>query len=207
MRSSILTCLLALCPPAPLAAAEIPEWFRVFSEPVKASMLIGKEVRSREGDYLGTVGDLVLDLEHNRVHRAIVARPEGHSGYPLHLLKTPPGGAHLVLEPPEDQVEQTWDDMRLVRASKLFAGPVLDVVLDAFWGHVAFAVMEVEGALRPVPLDAFALEAGEPVLRVERRKVAALDGFTSAQLDAHLRDREFLQRKARDAHRLTPLAP
>ena len=92
-------------------------------------------------------------------------------------------------------------DARLTRASALLGGAVAEVVLDAFWGDVAFAAVEISGALRPVPLDAFALRDGEPVLRVARHNLRALPGFSHAQLDAHLADRAFLQRNARLAHR------
>jgi sporulation protein YlmC with PRC-barrel domain len=183
------------------AAEQTPERFRVISEPVKATQLIGSEVRTSAGKPLGSIGDLVFDLAHNRVREARVAG----RGYPLYMLKRPPGSAELVLEIPVHPVEQSWENMQLVSASTLLHGPVADVVIDAFWGDVLFAVMPLDGALRPVPLDAFGLRDGGPVLHVAREKVAALDGFTPEELDARMRDREFLERTARAAHRLTPL--
>jgi sporulation protein YlmC with PRC-barrel domain len=204
MRAAAFACLLLLCTPLP--AAEIPERFRVFSEPVKASMLIGREVRTPQGKRVGAISDLVFDLQHNRVHHALV----GRSGYPLYMLKTPPGSDHLVLEFPENPVEQTWDHVRLLPASRLFgarlaSGTVVDAVLDAFWGDVAFALVGAAEALRPVPLDAFHEKDGQLVLRVTRAALQGIDTFSLSQLNAHLRDRDFLQRTARLAHQLTPL--
>lgn len=198
--------LLVLCLPLPLPAAEIPERFRVFSEPVKASALIGKEVRTPQGERVGAISDLVFDLQQNRVHHALV----GRSGYPLYMLKTPPGSDHLVLEIPDDPVEQTWDRVRLLPASRLFgarlaSGTVVDAVLDAFWGDVAFALIGAAEALRPVPLDAFYQQDGQLVLRVQDAALQGIDAFSLAELNAHLQDRSFLQRTARLAHQLTPL--
>jgi sporulation protein YlmC with PRC-barrel domain len=201
-EAPVLACLLLAAAGLALAAEQIPERFRVISQPVKATQLIGSEVRTSAGKPLGSITDLVFDLAHNRVREALV----GERGYPLYMLKRPPGSTQLVLEIPARPLVQSWNDMRLARASTLLEGPIADVVIDAFWGDVLFAVMPLDGALRPVPLDAFGLRDGRPVLQVARGKVAALDGFTPAELDAGMRDTGFLERKARAAHRLTPLA-
>jgi sporulation protein YlmC with PRC-barrel domain len=200
--AAALACLLRAWAGLALGAEQAPERLRVISEPVKATDLIGREVRTSAGEPLGSITDLVFDLAHNRVREALV----GERGYPLYMLKRPPGSTQLVLEIPARPLVQSWNDMRLARASTLLEGPIADVVIDAFWGDVLFAVMPLDGALRPVPLDAFGLRDGRPVLQVARGKVAALDGFTPAELDAGMRDTGFLERKARAAHRLTPLA-
>lgn len=203
-RAAFLPCLLLLFTALPLRAAEIPEWFRVFSVPVKASALIGQEVRTPEGEHVGLLRDLVFDLEHNRVHHAVV----GERRYPMHALEA--AGDHLVLELPENPVEQRWPERRLLPAQQLFgarfaAGQVVDAVLDAFWGNVAFALVGTAEALRPVPLDAFHEKDGRIILRVADAALRDIDPFSLAQLNARLQNRDFLQRTARLAHQLTPL--
>lgn len=204
MRTTALACVLLLCAPLPLVAAETPEWFRVFSLPVKASTLIGKEVRTVQGTYVGAVRDLVFDLEHNRVHHVLV----GTRSHPMHALKNE--GAHLVLDLPDEPVEQVWPNRRLLAATEIFgtrfaSGTVIDAVLDAFWGNVAFALIGSAQALRPVPLDAFHEKDGRIVLRLQDAALRDIEAFSLASLDAHLQDRDFLQRTARLAHQLTPL--
>ena len=173
MRCGLIARLLLLCMPLPLQSAEVPDMFRIFSEPVKASSLLGREVRNRGGERVGRVTDLVFDLRNNRVHRVVV----GDARYPMHALELSREQTHLVLDDAKAPT-QTWDDARLVRASRFVGGTVVDVIIDAFWGNAAFAVMEAGGALRPVPLDGFGIEGGAPVLRIERGRIEALEGFT-----------------------------
>lgn len=200
------------------ASATTPERFRIFSAPVKASMLLGKEVRNGDGEYLGTVGELVFDLGHNRTPRVVLDLQEGRPTYPLHALKLPRARDYVVLEAAGDRFEQDWDGARLVSAHRLIggdfvthggaaAGKVIDVVLDAFWGNVAFAVVQLDGdpLLRAAPLDAFHVRQEHFFLRVGPGVLAALPGFTPEYLDAHVDDVDFLRRTARRAHQLTPL--
>lgn len=220
MRLPSVLYVLALIVALPLQAraADAPEMFRIFSAPVKASSLMGREVRNPRGEYVGTVGDLVFDLQHNRTPHAILDLQHDRAAYPMHALKLPRGSSYIVLEASGDHVAQQWDDTRLMPAHALMgrtfrlrndagAGTVVDVVLDAFWGNVAFAVVRLAGdaQLRPVPLDAFYAENGRLILRLEREAIEALPGFTPQHLDAHVADVEFLQRTARLAHGLTPI--
>lgn len=201
MRLPIALSLLMFCLPLPLAAGETPEWFRVLSVPVKASALIGKEVRTAQDQHVGTVRDLVFDLEHNRVHHAVV----GERSYPMHALEIL--ADRLVLELPGGAFEQRWPDRRLLPATQLFgarfdSGKVLDVVLDAFWGNVAFALIGSADALRPVPLDAFHDKGGQLILQVDAVALQNIDPISLQELDARLRDTDFLRRTARLAHQL-----
>lgn len=218
MRLRLLVCVLALCTPLTLAAADATEAFRIFSVPAKASSLIGTEVRNPKGEYLGTLGDLVFDLKHNRTPHAILDLQDDRAAYPMHALKLRRGSGHVVLEASGDQVAQQWEDTRLIPAHALIGqefmtrnrsgtGTVIDVVLDAFWGNVAFAVVRLEGKppLRPVPLDAFHVVNGALMLRLERKALEALPGFTPQHLDANVTNVDFLRRTARLAHQLTPI--
>ena len=213
-RWFIIFCVLLWLLPRASAAVES---FRVFSEPVRASALIGMEVRDTLGVRAGLVRDVVLDLNNNRVHYVVVESGTHYRRLPMHAFTLPRHAGHLILERPEARVEAARDDAMPVPASRLIgrsfswpqgapAGRVADVVLDAFWGEVAFAAVRLgeDPALRPVPLDAF--QAGQPfALSIARPKLKALPGFTWEELQAGIADRAFLQRTTRHAHRLTPL--
>lgn len=197
-----------------------PEAFRVFSVPVKATSLLGKEVRSGGETHRGQVQELVFDLPANRVRYALVSMAGEVSAYPMHALKLPYDRSAVRLESAADRVARVTDDKDLLPASELIgarfkdrqsglAGTVVDVVLDAFWGKVAFAALALDGdsQLRPAPLDAFARKRhGEGLaLLIDGGRLEALAGFTRGQLDAGVTDPDFLQREARNAHQLTPL--
>jgi hypothetical protein len=79
------------------------------------------------------------------------------------------------------------------------------VVLDAFWGEVAFAAARLgdETALRPLPLHALELQGRRLALSVNRQDFASLPAFTWEELQSNLRDHDFLRRTARLAHDLT----
>lgn len=200
--------------------AAAPERFRIFSEPVTASALLGKEVRNRNGEYLGTVGELVFDLPHNRTPRVVLDLQNGRPSYPMHALKLPTARGYVVLDVADNPRDQEWDGEKLVSAHRLLgagfetsdrgaAGTLIDVVLDAFWGNVAFAVLRLDGdrLLRAAPLDAFHAPKDEApmVLRLGRDALAGLPAFTREHLEAHVTDVPFLQRTARLAHQLTPV--
>ena len=193
----------------------VPERFRVFSLPISASALIGKEVRSNDGERVGTLRELVFDLRNNRVHHAVLDVAGSTMHAPMHELRLSSERKHVVLKPERATIEPGYDEVTLLPASALIGrfasegggGRLTDVVIDAFWGDAAFAAVALDGetSLRPVPLDALVLHDGKLVLAVERGKVAALPGFTAAELEARILDRDFLHRNARNAHRLTPL--
>jgi hypothetical protein len=149
------------------------------------------------------------------VHHAVLDLAGGAVHSPMHELRLSSDRKHVVLKPERANIEPGYDEVTLLPASALIdrfasqdgGGRLTDVVIDAFWGDVAFAAVAFDGeaSLRPVPLDALVPHDGKVVLAVERGKVAALPGFTAAELDARILDRDFLQRHARNAHRLTPL--
>jgi sporulation protein YlmC with PRC-barrel domain len=211
--------LLVFVAMAPLASPAV-EAFRVFSEPVRASTLIGIEVRSPLGQPAGTVRDLMLDLRNNRVHYVVLERGNVRSKHPMHAFTLPRNDSHLVLDRPEARIATAWDNVILMPAGELIGrafafaqgagdGRVADVVLDAFWGDVAFAAVridEVAPALRPLPLDAFETRGQALSISVRRQALASLPGFSLDELAEGLDDRDFLQRTTRGAHRLTPIA-
>lgn len=201
-------------------ASPAVEAFRVFSEPVLASALIGMEVRDSLGKRIGTLRDLTFDLRNNRVHYVVLESGGKHRKLPMHAFTLPSNGArYLVLDLPQANIETAWEVVVPMSARKLVghsfglpqephAGRVVDVALDAFWGEVAFAAVRIEGhdSLRPTPLDAFARRRSGLEIKVSRRDLAALPAFKLEELERNLLDRHFLQNTTRLAHQLTPLA-
>jgi sporulation protein YlmC with PRC-barrel domain len=196
------------------------EAFRVFSEPVRASTLIGIEVRDALGEAAGRVRDLMFDLRNNRVHYLVLERGGDRTvEYPMHAFTLRRNGGQLVLDRPEARIETAWDDEILMSAGKLIGrafelpqgtggGRVADVVLDAFWGEVAFAAVRLDdaAALRPLPLDAFETRGPKLSISVPKQDLVSLRGFSWEELDKGLQDPAFLQRTTRHAHQLTPIA-
>lgn len=70
----------------------------------RASDLIGENVVSRAGDGIGEIEDLVIDMNHQRVHYAVlefdpgIASPEQNFAVPLHALDQNLDGSALVLD-------------------------------------------------------------------------------------------------------------
>ena len=202
-----------------MATASIAqEAVRAVSEPVSASALLGKEVRDPLGERVAVVRDLVLDARHGRVHRVVVETGSARRGYPMHAFSMPSGRSYLVLDRPDAALETPGPRARLVDASSLIGHPfrvggearggrVVDVVLDAFWGKVAFAAARLgnEAALRPLPLDALEPRGRRLALSVNRHDFASLPAFTWEELQSNLRDHDFLRRTARLADDLSPV--
>jgi hypothetical protein len=177
------------------------------------------EVRDSQGNPAGKVRELVFDLRNNRVQYVLLhVRGRGLRKYPMHALTLPRARRYLVLDRPAAEVEQAWDNAMPLASSALIgqrfelrgrqaSGVVVDVVLDAFWGQVAFAAARTERGLllRPIQLDALHLRAGTLACSVAAGELEALPAFTLDELAANIEDRDFLQRHARLAHRLTPL--
>ncbi|MCD6679040.1 MAG: PRC-barrel domain-containing protein [Burkholderiaceae bacterium] len=70
----------------------------------RASDLIGEDIVSRTGDGIGELEDLVIDMNHQRVHYAVleldqgIASPERHVVVPLQALHQNLNGSALVLK-------------------------------------------------------------------------------------------------------------
>lgn len=187
----------------------------------KASSLIGMEVRSTASAGSGRIRDLAIDIGNNRVHYAELDLPG-------RMLAAPP--EHLAISPAKNQAVFTPGDrsidtragMELARASALIGwevtneagepvGSVLDLAIEPASGRVPFAVLRLErpagdGALHPVPLDAFAIYAGRDslVMTVDRERLQPSRDFTLQQLEAGLANAGFVRQHAAYADQLTP---
>jgi sporulation protein YlmC with PRC-barrel domain len=73
---------------------------------LKGSTLKGMDIKNKEGKDLGDVQDLVIDLNNNRVHYAIVDAQNKMFAYPMRVFQVVPGQKHLQLNVPEERLEK-----------------------------------------------------------------------------------------------------
>jgi sporulation protein YlmC with PRC-barrel domain len=211
------------CPERALAATTLT----IISLPTRLSSLVGEEVRNLAGRRLGTVKDFVIDLANGRVRYAILDTRYKTVPLPFHALELSLEDEHLLLDASPQRLAQAperangadayWDGAalpRLARASELIgrrfrsaegelAGKLVDIVIDAHEGNVAFAVISLAGnTLHPVPLSAFA--AGEELFFTLRAtELDAARHLSLAELNAGLERDEFLRESAAYADRLS----
>jgi sporulation protein YlmC with PRC-barrel domain len=144
------------------------------AETAMASALIGKPVKSSEGEALGKLADLILDLDDGRVRYAILERLGKLHRYSLALFDPAADGGHVVLYIGMRRLEGSpgmdpqWRGFGLVRASELIGrrvedragrvvGTLADIVVEWRNGTAPFAVLDLEGegkSDRRVALDA-----------------------------------------------------
>jgi sporulation protein YlmC with PRC-barrel domain len=227
MLARCMLCIaVVLFSPAAPGADEV----RVISLPTLASEMIGTPVADASGNALGTVEDLVLDLEGKRARYAILAMDGRAIGVPIEKLDPSLHGERLILDAPPERlrdapplggregywraVEGYWRapaPASLVRASELVGKPlqgerpgkVADILIDAHAGEVPFAIVEgTAEELHPVPLDALQPAAGGVLLAVHPQR-----GFTRKELDAGLHSSDFLRGNAAYADRLSAGSP
>lgn len=171
-----LAILIALA--APLAAIGQEEKI------ANATALIGAPVKSVDGEDLGRLRDLVLDLNDQRVRYAIMERQGRLLRYSIVQLDPAPEGKHVVLYMSKERLDGSpamdpaWQGYGLVRASELLGrsvrdargsriGELADVVIDWSDGRVRHAVVRASsGAERSehVPLGAFSIQHEHLVL-------------------------------------------
>jgi sporulation protein YlmC with PRC-barrel domain len=111
MRKLILLALLSALPLAtPAAGLSDPPleslWAQQQTRPgevrqvaqlVRASDLIGMEVKNAEGESLGEVQDLGLDVNQNQVCCVLLEAEDMVFAYPFHAFKFPGGSDHVLL--------------------------------------------------------------------------------------------------------------
>jgi sporulation protein YlmC with PRC-barrel domain len=76
------------------------------TQALRGSALIGMDVKNQAGKDLGDVQDLVIDLNNNRVHYAVVDAQNKMFAYPMRVFQTVPGQKHLLLNVPEERLEK-----------------------------------------------------------------------------------------------------
>lgn len=173
MMAKLHICL-ALALAAPLAAAGDE------AQTAKASALIGKAVKNMQGEALGKVRDLVVDLDDKRVRYAIIERQGKLHRYSLAQFDPAPEGSHVVLYLSARRLEDSpgmdpeWQGYGLARASDLLGrkvedrkgrgiGELTEIMIDWRYGTVPFAL--VGGS--QVPLDALAVRGKVLVLAAQ----------------------------------------
>ena len=185
---------------------------------MQASRLIGMQVRNSRNGATGRIDELVVDLNNNRVHYAVLDMQNRLITEPLQRLEFPAGTNQAQLASHDPDPVAPRAGMTLVRASTLLGwqveskpgidlGRIVDLVIDTRSARVAFAAVRLHDAapatLRAVPLDAFALYTlrEDLVFTGEPSELAAADGFTAAKLESA--DPVFVERYAALAERLT----
>lgn len=209
----LLFCAGAAAQLAPLPPPGV-QLVHIVSLPMRASALIGMEVRSADGSRAGTIADLVFDLEGNRVQHAVIALPERRVAVTLFELRLSLERTYLMLPADRARIQPAPPIAADPAASELLKrnvydtngtrrGELIDALIDAHEGEVPFALLRTDGELYPLPLDALQLEADRLVLRVDAARLQPGQSFSAQALQANLHDSNFLRRHAAYADRLT----
>jgi sporulation protein YlmC with PRC-barrel domain len=73
---------------------------------IRGSKLIGMNVKNKSGQNLGEIQDLVIDMNNNRVHYAVVDAQNKMFAYPMHVFRTDAGNNDLLLNVSEERLEK-----------------------------------------------------------------------------------------------------
>lgn len=73
---------------------------------MRGSKLIGMDIKNAQGKDLGEIQDLVVDINNNRVHYAMVDAQNKMFAYPVRVLQFPAGKDHALLNVAEDRLER-----------------------------------------------------------------------------------------------------
>jgi len=79
---------------------------------MRLSQLVGKEVRNAQGEDLGEISDVVIDVNNERVHYAILSfggmlgMGEKKFAYPMRTLSVSPTAEQVVLNVPKERLER-----------------------------------------------------------------------------------------------------
>jgi sporulation protein YlmC with PRC-barrel domain len=215
MRPRFLAACLAmlLCEPAAALPPPGVELVRIVSQPMRASDLLGLEVRTRDGEPAGTIGDLALDFERNRVDHALVSTARGLIAVGLLDLRLSLERTYAML--PRQRVadprgKDTGPSARALLGRPVYArdgrqiGELDDMLVDAHAGSVPFVLLRMEdNLLHPLPLDALHARNDRLVLRIDARELQGGRSFSAAELNERLGDNAFLRANADYADRLT----
>lgn len=146
----------------------------------KATALIGSTAKSPAGETLGTIRDLVIDLDDSRVRYAIVEAQDKLVRYSLVQFDPPAAGDHVVFHVARERLaEAPGMDARgqgfgLMRASDLLGasihdregkllGKLAEMTIDWRDGTVLHAVADLDPTTR-IPLDDFSMRGNALVL-------------------------------------------
>jgi sporulation protein YlmC with PRC-barrel domain len=206
-------CGIATAQPAGVPPPEV-ELVHIVSQPMLASALLGLEVRTRGGEPAGTLEDLVLDLERNRVRDALVGTPRGRVAVGLLDLRLSLERTYAMLPSERDRVrpargKPAGPTARALLGRPLYArdgtkiGALEHVLVDAHAGRVPFVVVRMQEKRHPLPLDALRSAADRLTLRIDARELRGAPSFSAGELEAKLGDGAFLRRNAEYADRLT----
>ena len=79
---------------------------------MRVSELVGKQVRNTQGENLGEISDVVIDVNNERVHYAILSfggfmgLGDKKFAYPMRTLNASRDGDHVVLNVPKERLQQ-----------------------------------------------------------------------------------------------------
>jgi len=162
--------------------------FEMYSLPVRLGHLLGKPLTDFAGQRRGRVADAVVDLANDRVPYAVLETAGKTLAFPFGALELSLDNDRFLIDETRERLARApafdecagsaywsayWEGRaapRLARASEFIGhrfgeGELADIVIDAHEGDVAFALARLaDGALHPVPLGAFSLQAGRLAL-------------------------------------------
>lgn len=138
---------------------------------MKASEIIGMEIRDPDTGDTGRVDDLVVDIANSRVHFVTLDMPGSLVTQPVAALELGKGSA--AVNAASDWRFATPKGIHLMRASRLVGsevesvageplGIIADLAVEPVSGAIAFATVRLKEdprRLLDVPLDAFKLSA------------------------------------------------
>jgi sporulation protein YlmC with PRC-barrel domain len=102
-----------------------------------ATKLMGMDIKKAKGNEIGEIQDLMVDINNNRVHYAIVDAQGKKFAYPLRVFKFTPGKDEVQLNVSEDRLERA-PGMKDFNAKRGIVDPALDPYwreVDSYWGQ------------------------------------------------------------------------
>jgi hypothetical protein len=204
----------------------------VLSVPSGIEDFLGTAAKDFAGHARAKVADLELDLANGAVRYAILELDGRRLAYPFARFEVSLDGRHLLIHDNPERLARApaleecggsprwaayWAATRTPRlapASELIGhlvraadgtGKLVDIVIDAADGKVAFAVLRLPvGRLHPVPLRAITQSGADLMLAVPFAKMDRANDMTAKQL-ADIRDEPILARRlSRYAQGLSP---
>jgi sporulation protein YlmC with PRC-barrel domain len=179
---------------------------RQVAQLVRASDLIGMEVKNAEGESLGEIQDLGVEINHNRVQYLLLDAEDMMFAYPFHAFRFPAGSDHVLLNGSAQRIENApradpnkagnesfesavtlaSDLLALVLASPAGdqVGDIVDVVIDLTRGTAPFVLAEFGVTQRAVPLSDVSFQSGAEnlVLTLSEDSLGAERGLSDEQM-------------------------
>ena len=104
-------------------------------QPVRLTEFIGKNVRNARGEDLGEISDVVVDVNNERVHYAILSFDQGLAlgdklfAYPMRTLELSPDGDEIVLNVSHAATRKLTIDNEWIQFTARFSGQSQEVAV------------------------------------------------------------------------------